>query len=353
MYHQGVYYLGVYHLGVYHQGNYIMNTRHEQEIKQFRDLFTGEGVDEFENRFKILENFLRLEKHVTIEELVDHLKKNKIFKHNKIFMEPAFVEETMELLCEFGFASKLKLNNGPVRYEHRHLGCHHDHMVCTKCGKIIEFRDEALEKQQVRLAAAYGFHMLQHKMMIYGLCSDCLKKRDFIITLARAKQGEHLKIESFAGGRKAQMRLASMGLRPGDIIDVVATQAGGQSVISSGGRRFVIGQGLANKVMVKYAGDLLCSSCFKADDIQASHSLKSMPLSEMKQGQDGVIARVGGHGVLRRRLLEMGINRGTKVHVEKYAPLKDPLEIIIKGYHVSLRVEEAANITIENIVQEN
>ncbi len=325
----------------------MMNIRHEHEIKQFRDLFTGEGVDEFENRFKVLEIFLRIEQHVTIEELVDHL------RQDKISMEPDFVEETMELLCEFGFASKLKLNNGPVRYEHRHLGFHHDHMICTKCGKIIEFRDEALEKQQVRLAAAYGFHMLQHKMMIYGLCSDCLKKRDFIISLARAKQGEHLKIESFAGGRKAQMRLASMGLRPGDIIDVVATQAGGQSVISSGGRRFVIGQGLANKVMVKYAGDLLCSSCFKADDIEKGRPVKSMLLSEMKQGQEGIIVRVGGHGVLRRRLLEMGINRGTKVHVEKYAPLKDPLEIIIKGYHVSLRVEEASHITIENIVREN
>ena len=325
-------------------GGFMKNIRHEQEIKQFRELFINEGLDEFEKRFKILEVFLRIEKHITIEDLVDHL------KQDKIPMEPHFVEETMELLCKFGFASKLKLNNGPVRYEHRHLGCHHDHMVCTKCGKIIEFRDEALEKQQVRLAAAYGFHMLQHKMMIYGLCSDCLKKRDFIISLARAKQGEHLKIESFAGGRKARMRLASMGLRPGDIIDVVATQAGGQSVISSNDRRFVIGQGLANKVMVKYAGDLLCSSCFKADDMQKGHFLKSMPLSEMKQGQEGIIARVGGHGALRRRLLEMGINRGTRVHVEKYAPLKDPLEIIIKGYHVSLRVEEASHITIENIV---
>ncbi len=325
----------------------MMNIRHEQEIKQFRDLFTGEGVDEFENRFKILEVFLRIEQHVTIEELVDHL------RQDKISMEPDFVEETMEFLCKFGFASKLKLNNGPVRYEHRHLGCHHDHMICTKCGKIIEFRDEALEKQQVQLAAAYGFHMLQHKMMIYGICSDCLKKRELIISLARAKQGEHLKIESFAGGRKAQMRLASMGLRPGDIIDVVSTQGGGQSVIASGAKRFVIGQGLSRKVMVKYTEDSQSFGCHDIDDSAGVKPVKLMLLSEMKQGQEGIIARVGGHGVLRRRLLEMGINRGTKVHVEKYAPLKDPLEIIIKGYHVSLRVEEASHITIENIVREN
>lgn len=44
----------------------------------------------------------------------------------------------------------------------------------------------------------------------------------------------------------------------------------------------------------------------------------------------------------------MGILKGTDVYVEKYAPLKDPLELIVKGYHVSLRVEEAAQITVEN-----
>lgn len=322
-----------------------MNIRHEQEIKQFRDLFSQEGVDEFEKRFQILETFLSMEAHVTSEELAHQL------KQDRISMDLDFVEATMELLCKFGFANKLKLKNGPLRYEHRHLGLHHDHMICTKCGKIIEFRDEALEKKQVQLAAVYGFHMLQHKMMIYGLCSDCLKKRALIIPLERAKQGEHLKIESLEGGRKAQMRLTSMGLRPGDIIDVVSTQKGGHLVIASGHTRFVVGQGLAQKIMVTTIDNLPCAESLKADS--KAGPLKTMLLSEMKQGQEGIIAKVGGHGILRRRLLEMGINRGTKVHVEKYAPLKDPLEIIIKGYHVSLRVEEAANIIVENIVQEN
>ena len=74
-----------------------------------------------------------------------------------------------------------------------------------------------------------------------------------------------------------------------------------------------------------------------------------MLLSEMKEGQSGIIVRVGGNGVLRRRVLEMGLTRGTEIHVEKYAPLKDPLELIIKGYHISLRVEEAAEITVDRL----
>ncbi len=72
-----------------------------------------------------------------------------------------------------------------------------------------------------------------------------------------------------------------------------------------------------------------------------------MLLSEMKEGQTGTIVHVGGNGALRRRVLEMGLTKGTEIYVEKYAPLKDPLELIIKGYHISLRVEEAANITVD------
>ncbi|SHK38353.1 ferrous iron transport protein A [Desulfatibacillum alkenivorans DSM 16219] len=73
-----------------------------------------------------------------------------------------------------------------------------------------------------------------------------------------------------------------------------------------------------------------------------------MLLSEMKEGQEGVIAKVGGAGAFRRRLLEMGFLKGASLFVEKYAPLKDPLEVTLNGCHVSLRVEEAAHIVMED-----
>ncbi len=74
-----------------------------------------------------------------------------------------------------------------------------------------------------------------------------------------------------------------------------------------------------------------------------------MHLSEVKEGQTVRIVKVGGNSILRRRILEMGVIKGTDVYVEKYAPLKDPVELIVKGYHVSMRVEEAAHITVEEI----
>ncbi|MGB5156233.1 FeoA family protein [Desulfobacterium sp. N47] len=77
-----------------------------------------------------------------------------------------------------------------------------------------------------------------------------------------------------------------------------------------------------------------------------------MLLSEMKQGETGIIVKIAGSGALRRRILEMGILKGSRIYVEKYAPLKDPLELIVKNYHISLRVEEAAQITVEKAEQD-
>ncbi len=77
-----------------------------------------------------------------------------------------------------------------------------------------------------------------------------------------------------------------------------------------------------------------------------------MVLSELKEGQTATVNRIGGDGAIRRRILEMGILKGTDIHIEKYAPLKDPLELIVKGYHVSLRVKEAARIEVDNVRQE-
>jgi len=77
-----------------------------------------------------------------------------------------------------------------------------------------------------------------------------------------------------------------------------------------------------------------------------------IPLSAFKQGERGVIIKVQGRGAFRKRLQEMGFITGTEVFVEKYAPLRDPVELVVKGYHVSLRVEEAAQVLMKRQGQE-
>ena len=72
-----------------------------------------------------------------------------------------------------------------------------------------------------------------------------------------------------------------------------------------------------------------------------------MTLKELRVGQSGRIKSVGGEGALRHRLLEMGITPHTMVTVKKIAPLGDPMELLLRGYVLSLRLEDAAKITVE------
>lgn len=71
-------------------------------------------------------------------------------------------------------------------------------------------------------------------------------------------------------------------------------------------------------------------------------------LPELQPGETGVIHRLGSLGMeLRRRMLDMGVTRGTEFRVERVAPLGDPIEIFVKGYHLALRREEADAVEVE------
>ena len=218
---------------------------HVQEKEQLKKLFDQEGVEHLEERIHILEVFLQTEKHLSAVELVDLMCKYGMDP------SPEFVIDTLKLMCRFGFAQQHSFDNGVYRYEHRHLGQHHDHMVCTKCKNIIEFQNDQIENLQLSVAANHGFHMLQHKLEIYGICSACLKQRQDVTPLSSARQGERLVIEKFTGGAGSRMRLMSMGLRVGDAVDVITNLNQGQLVIAVDNRRLVLGRGLAQKIMVK------------------------------------------------------------------------------------------------------
>ena len=222
-----------------------MHNGHELEKKQFLKLFKQEGIDRLSGRFTILETFLQTEQHVTMSEFV------KLVKKKDARYQADFINDTLKLLCKFGFAQKVQFEGGPVRYEHRHIGIHHDHMVCTKCRKIVEFKNDQIENIQSCIANSHGFHMLQHKLEIYGICSECFGERLETIPLTIAKQGETLIIKKISGGSRLQSRLVSMGLKIEDPIEVITNSGKGQVVIAIENKRFSLGKGMADKIMVQ------------------------------------------------------------------------------------------------------
>lgn len=71
-----------------------------------------------------------------------------------------------------------------------------------------------------------------------------------------------------------------------------------------------------------------------------------MTLDKVTQGQTATIVRINGDGAIHQRLLDMGITKGTEVYIERYAPLKDPIHITVKGYSLALRIAEAKMIEV-------
>ena len=76
-----------------------------------------------------------------------------------------------------------------------------------------------------------------------------------------------------------------------------------------------------------------------------------MTLNELKTGSTGIITAVGGDGPLRCRLLDMGLIPHTRVTLQKVAPMGDPIEIRVRGYELTLRVEEAQKIEVKEAVE--
>ena len=70
-------------------------------------------------------------------------------------------------------------------------------------------------------------------------------------------------------------------------------------------------------------------------------------LKDVRIGESAVIKRLHGEGALKRRIMDMGLTRGTEVHVRKVAPLGDPMELTVRGYELSVRKEDASQIEVE------
>ena len=74
-------------------------------------------------------------------------------------------------------AKAIEFRDGRTRFEHIYNQDHHDHMVCTRCGAIVEFRSDEIQRLQTELAKKHGFTVDSHRHQIFGVCSKCSRKQ--------------------------------------------------------------------------------------------------------------------------------------------------------------------------------
>ncbi len=72
-----------------------------------------------------------------------------------------------------------------------------------------------------------------------------------------------------------------------------------------------------------------------------------MTLKDLKVGQTATVKRISGTGAVKRRIMDMGVTKGTEIHVRKVAPLGDPIEVTVRGYELSVRKADAQIIEVE------
>jgi Fur family ferric uptake transcriptional regulator len=139
----------------------------EEEQKIFNDYVQSRGLKQSGQRKDILLTFLKTEKHLTADELY------RLVKKRNPSIGTATVYRTLKLLRESGLCREFRLDDGTTRYEHLYNHKHHDHLICSICGSLVEVLDPEIEKLQDKLAKAHGFTVSRHKMEIYGICRKC------------------------------------------------------------------------------------------------------------------------------------------------------------------------------------
>jgi Fur family transcriptional regulator, ferric uptake regulator len=115
----------------------------------------------------ILETFLKMDRHVSIKDLCIEVKKTDPQ------ISPATVYRTMKIFIEAGIASENDFSDDRKLFEKTHGKEHHDHMFCTKCKRVAEFHNESIEKLQEEVAKEHLFKITNHRMTLFGFCSEC------------------------------------------------------------------------------------------------------------------------------------------------------------------------------------
>src|SRR5882757_1705965 len=160
----------------------------EQEV--FLKHIQKQGLKRTAQRDLILDVFLRTEGHVSGEDLY------QLVREKDPTVGQTTVYRTLRLLTDAGLAREVRFGDGRTHYEHNYKHEHHDHMICSECGKIIEFYSAELEALQDAMAAKHRFEISQHLLRIIGVCAECRRARK---QKANSDPGFQPKIRSASG----------------------------------------------------------------------------------------------------------------------------------------------------------
>ncbi len=144
-------------------------SRDINELKgELKKIVKQKGLKYTEQREIILQVLLNAPGHLSAEDVYNEVKIN--FPDSNIGI--ATVYRALSFLEEVHLITSISFGTDGKKYE-TNTKSHHDHLICTSCGKIIEFVDEDIERRQDKIAKENGFKITNHVMQLFGNCSDC------------------------------------------------------------------------------------------------------------------------------------------------------------------------------------
>ena len=145
---------------------------YDELLEQFKDLLKANSLKFTTQREIVLKTLYENDEHFTPEGLYLFIKE----KYPDVKAGIATIYRTLNLLEDSAIATSISFGSAGKKFE---LGVkpHHDHMICEKCGKIVEFENSEIEKKQLEIAKKFGFKLTGHLMQLYGICKDCQKKQ--------------------------------------------------------------------------------------------------------------------------------------------------------------------------------
>lgn len=139
----------------------------KEVLEGFRQYLADRGMKFTKPRARILKALLETDGHVSADELCQAIHRDS----PEIGL--ATVHRTLRLLVEGGYAEEHRFDGRRRRFERSLSKHHHDHLICSRCKKIVEFEEPRIEALQVEVAQRFGFKITDHRLDLFGICSDC------------------------------------------------------------------------------------------------------------------------------------------------------------------------------------
>ena len=125
------------------------------------------GLKRSRQRERIAQVFFGMSGHVSVDELLVRARR----EDRRVSLTTVY--RTVKLLTESGLATAREFGDGQTRYEVAVGRAHHDHLICTSCGEIVEFQNGQIETLQQSVARRHGFEVERHRLEMYGRCARC------------------------------------------------------------------------------------------------------------------------------------------------------------------------------------